>query len=320
MLDLMATTCLAVQEHPLWLVWDIVLSVMLFATTVMVVLTLFRKPGEIQISHQRQAAIATGHSDRATIFESAVLGPILWCLLAAAHSLSAPRVKQWMRQTLVSAGNPKYYTAEEYIAMGLFYGLVVGVILDVFHLMTTGEFSLVLTVFGFACGMGIVICQLWLDARKRVREISKRVPYALDLISLAMGSGATFVEAVEAVVHDASDEEDPFNTELKTLLAEMELGSTRQEALQNLAERVRLDMIRTIVASVIQSEQLGTPLTEVLHSQANLLRLQRSVKAENAAAVASVRILVPGLLILISVIVAVFGPAIMAFVSRGGLF
>ena len=110
---------------------------------------------------------------------------------------------------------------------------------------------------------------------------------------------------------------DPFNVELKAMLAEMDLGTTRRAALQNLAERVPIEMLRSIVASVIQAEELGTPLSDVLHSEATLLRLQRSVRAENAAAVASVRILLPSLLILMSVVLAVFAPAIVRAVKRG---
>ncbi len=57
----------------------------------------------------------------------------------------------------------------------------------------------------------------------------------------------------------------------------------------------------------------------VLHDQATLLRLQRSVRAENAAAIASVRILIPCLLLVFAVILAVFGAPIVRAV-RGGLF
>jgi tight adherence protein C len=181
-----------------------------------------------------------------------------------------------------------------------------------------GGFSFVSMMLGFMAGMGLTIFQLRETAGKRLRLISKRVPYALDLISLAMGAGATFTEAIATVVREEG--EDPFNEELKVVLAEIELGTTRRQALQNLSERIPIDMLRSIVASVIQAEDLGTPLADVLHSQASLLRLQRSVRAENLAAVASVRIMVPGALILFSVILAVFGPAVVRFIESGGIF
>jgi tight adherence protein C len=89
--------------------------------------------------------------------------------------------------------------------------------------------------------------------------------------------------------------------------------------MQNLAQRVPLEGMRGIVASVVQAEELGTPLNDVLHDQATLLRLQRSVHAENAAAVASVRILIPCMLIVVAVILTVFGPA-MVRAFHNGLF
>jgi len=183
------------------------------------------------------------------------------------------------------------------------------------NLAVSGEVSFIAAAVGLVIGSGLTILQLHSTASKRIRLISKRVPYALDLIALAMGAGATFTEAVRTVVREEGD--DPFNSELKALLAEIELGKTRREGLQNLSSRIPLDMLRSIVASVIQAEELGTPLADVLHSQATLLRMQRTVRAENAAAVASVRILVPSLLILMGVVLAVFSPMILRAVRKG---
>ena len=69
------------------------------------------------------------------------------------------------------------------------------------------------------------------------------------------------------------------------------------------------------MAAIIQAEKLGSPLADVLKQQASLLRLQRSVRAEKLAAAASVRILVPSMLILLSVVLAVFSPVIIRAVK-----
>ena len=103
------------------------------------------------------------------------------------------------------------------------------------------------------------------------------------------------------------------------MLAEVELGKTRNEALQNMAARIPLESLRVIVGSILQAESLGTPLTDVLKAQANLLRHQRSVRAEKLAATASVRILVPSVLILIAVVIIVFAPVILRW-YQGALF
>jgi len=317
-LGYISTMLAAPVDYPDAWMWDLAISAGLFLAVTFFVVAIFRQPYEVSISHQRQAAIATGHKDRRTVYENPMFRPILWIMLSLAHGMALPRFKDWIHRKLVAAGNPNFYSREEYLSLSLFYGVVLAVFAVVGHVVTLGGFSFLAMVFGFLAGMGLTIYQLHDTAAKRLRLISKRIPYALDLISLAMGAGATFTEAVRTVVREST--EDPFNDELKAVLAEIELGTTRRQALQNLSTRIPLDMLRSIVASIIQAEALGTPLAEVLHSQASLLRLQRSVRAENLAAVASVRIMIPGVLILLSVILAVFGPAIVRFIQSGGIF
>ena len=296
-------------------VWDVLLSVGIFLAIVMLLMTVFSQRGQVTMSPQREAALLMGHLDRKTVFEQPFLRPIMWLLLSMSHRLAVPRTKDWLRRTIVYAGSPKFYTAEEYLALSLFAGFGFAVMLEVFNVSVLGTFSIAVPIGGFILGLFVVLYQLYDKASKRVRLISKRVPYALDLIALAMGAGATFTEAVHTVVREESD--DPFNAELTALLAEIDLGATRRQALTNLSDRIPLDMLRSIVASVIQAEELGTPLADVLHSQATLLRMQRSVRAENAAAVASVRILVPSLVIMFAVVIAVFAPMILRTVRKG---
>jgi tight adherence protein C len=299
--------------------WQIVISATIFGAVFLFITSLFGQGGEIAVSPQRASAIATGHMDRRTVFENNLIRPMLWIFLALAHRLAMPRLKAWMGRQLEATGNPNYYTVEEYLALALFAGAATGLMLVVFGGILSGSLGVawVLLLLGFLSGTGLTIIQLHTTASKRMNLIWKRIPYALDLIGLAMGAGATFTEAVRTIVSE--DETDPFNVELRTLLAEMDLGTTRRRALQNLSDRIPLEELRSIIASVVQAEELGTPLSEVLHDQATLLRLQRTVRAEQAAAVASVRILVPCLLLVMAVVLAVFGPAIVRII-QGGLF
>jgi len=294
-------------------------SLAVFFAVFLFVLAAFGQPGKVQLSPQREAALLTGHTDRRTVFEKPVLKSFMWLLLVMGHRLSWQQLKNWLQRKLIAAGNPDYYTPEEYLAVSMLTGVTMGVCVGLLAMiLTDGQISIVWPIIGFFVGTGLAIYQLHDKASKRLLLISKRVPYALDLISLAMGAGATFTEAAQTVVREEGD--DPFNEELRALLAEMDLGTTRRRALENMAERVPLDQLRSVVSSVIQAEELGTPLADVLHSQANLLRLQRTVNAENAAATASVKILIPSLLILMAVVLAVFAPMIVRGFSGRGLF
>jgi tight adherence protein C len=296
----------------------VALSVCTLGAVSLLVAAAFAQPGSVRMSAERESAVATGHADRSTVFENLWTRPLMWLLLLVSHRLAMPKAKDWLRRTLVATGNLKFYTPEEYLALSLLAGLALGAGLSGLNFLIYRQPSLVAFFGGAALGAGLWVYHLYSQAARRTSLISKRVPYALDLIALAMGAGATFTEAVKTVVREKG--EDPFNVELRTMLAEMELGTTRRKALLNLAERIPLESLRSIIASVVQSEDLGTPLSDVLHDQATLLRQQRSVRAENAAAVASVRILIPCLLLVMAVVLTVFGPMIIKLSQQGGLF
>ena len=278
---------------------------------------LFGHSGRTEISPQRRIAVATGHADRRTVFESNLLAPLMWLLLQLMTKLAVPGAKRRLRATLIAAGSPKFYTAEEYMALSALRGLAAGAALMGATILYEGSASLVAGIIGFVGAFVLSVYRIYEISRKRVRQISRRVPYTLDLVGLAMGAGSTFTEAVRTVAGE--DPDHPMNVELQTVLAEIDLGTTRQQALANLADRVTLESLRGIVASIIQAEQLGTPLEPVLKDQSTLLRLHRSVRAEKLAALASVRILVPSVLILFSVVLTVFAPLIVSAV-RGSLF
>jgi len=299
-------------------IWDIVISVLLFALVMLVVVTVFSHRGEVGLSPQRAAAIATGHTDRKTIFENPIFRPVMWIFLSIGFSLHIPAVKRYLRGKLVAAGSPNYYTPEEYLALSMLTGFGLGIILMVGRFIIAGDFSLFGMIVGFVIGLALSIYQISNKASARLQKITKQLPYAIDLIALAMGAGATFTEAIKTITRaNDENEDDPLKVELRTLLAEIDLGTTRREALMNMTGRAPLESIRGLVASVSQAEELGTPLEKVLHDQATLMRMQRSVRAENKAAIASVRILVPCLLLVVAVILAIFGPAIIRTMQEG---
>ncbi len=107
-------------------IWDILLSIGLFVSVALLVLSVFSQSGDIQVSPERMAAIATGHTDRRTVFEYPILRPIMWLLLTVAHRLAIPKTKNWLRRKLIAAGSPNYYTSEEYLALCLGVGFAFG--------------------------------------------------------------------------------------------------------------------------------------------------------------------------------------------------
>lgn len=295
--------------------WDYLISGLLALATFFLIWGLFNGRTEPKLSPQREIAIATGHTDRKTLFENPIFKPVLWILLSISHSLNLPGFKGWLRKQIVSAGSPNYFTPEEYLALSLFYGLAFAAILEFFVMLAAASISVSVIFLGMLIGTGLGLFSIYNTAQNRMLEITKKLPYTLDLISLAMGAGATFTEAIKTVIRD--DPEDTFNIELQAILSEMEYGTPRRKALQNMASRIPIPSAQNLVASIIQAEELGTPLAKVLRDQSQLLRMQRSVRAEQLAASASIKILLPCLLLVIAVMLATFGPSILQIAKNG---
>lgn len=154
------------------------------------------------------------------------------------------------------------------------------------------------------------------EVRRREIAIHLSLPGAIDLAALCMGAGFDFVGALQQIVQH-SDERDPLRHELVYLLQQLELGSTRKQALLHFADRVRLESVRDFVGSVVQAEERGSPLAEVLQIQATTSRLRRSVRAEEAAARAGVWMMLPLAMMFACILLIVLGPFVVEQAMHG---
>lgn len=276
---------------------------------------LFRYPVQPEAPINRVIAQALGLGQRQTVFESPVIGQILayFTMLSARF----PFLRARIRSDLEATGNPNGYTIDEYLAICLTSGVGLSLVINVFLWITSGELSFLFLLTMPVIGFYIPIISLHSQATKRLRVISKQLPYTLDLIALMMEAGGTFTEAINTLIQD--DPYDDLNLELSLVQSEVDFGTQRAAALANMAERIPLDSLRSVVGAINQAEALGTPLSTILKNQSNMVRLGRSVKAEEASANASMRILIPGMLILVAVVIVVFAPIILSKLS-GGMF
>jgi tight adherence protein C len=159
---------------------------------------------------------------------------------------------------------------------------------------------------------GVCVPRAWLTRHLQARQdaIFKALPDALDLMVIAMEAGVGFDGAIQTV---AEHMEGPLAEELLRSLAEMELGVTRREALQNLRRRVDVPALNYVIISLLQADALGMPVSRVLRVQANEMRQKRRQWAREKAGKLPVKILLPLVLFIFPpVMVVVLGPAVPA--------
>jgi tight adherence protein C len=157
-------------------------------------------------------------------------------------------------------------------------------------------------------GLMLPYLQLTGMEQERRKRVQNGLPYVIDLLSLGLSAGLDFPSAVRQVVDKSSSSGDALVGELNLILKELQVGKTRKQALEQLAERVPCEAVREFVGAVCQAEERGNPLGQVLEIQAEASRQRRSTRAEEAASKASVKMLAPMLLIFAAILLLIVTP------------
>ncbi len=244
-----------------------------------------------------------------------VFEPVLRLLASHISTLKLDSRRKKIDESIVAAGEYHGLGPNELIAMSVLSSLA-GLAAAYFFLVSTDS---VLTPLG-CCVLGPMLPSMQLKglAKERRKSVDRGLPTAIDLAALCMGAGLDFPGSVQHVVENMPDRDSPIRQELQRILQELSLGRTRQQALRGFAERVDTESVNEFVASVIQAEEKGTPLSTVLAIQATALRGRRSVLAEEAAARAGVMLMLPMLMMMISICLILMGPLFIDMM-KGGL-
>lgn len=144
----------------------------------------------------------------------------------------------------------------------------------------------------------------------RASLIRKGVPDALDLLVICAEAGLTVDAAFGRVAKELSHAYPELGEEFHLTSIELSFLTERRMAFENLAARVRLDHLKGVVTTMIQTEKYGTPLASALRTLSAEFRHTRMMRAEEKAARLPAIMTVPLILfILPTLFVVILGPA-----------
>lgn len=215
-----------------------------------------------------------------------------------------------LQDALDRSGLSRKYTPLEWKLLKQFLATM-AVILS-FVLLWLMEVSLINRLFFCALVYGVVfyIFRWMIMARTkgRQRDMQRGLPFTLDLITIGVSAGLSFDGAVLKVIEAQSN---PLTFEFEKFLKEVRMGIVRRHALRNLMHRVDLDDFRTVIQAVIQADELGASLSQVLKIQSELIRYKRKMTAREKAMKAPVKMLFPLIIFIFpSIFVIILGPAV----------
>jgi tight adherence protein C len=194
------------------------------------------------------------------------------------------------RRRLTLAGNPNRWTTSDWLGVKLFVALVgagIGALLLMF--VDVAFLGIGILIGGL---LGFMVPELWLSRKIAARQkaIVKALPDALDLLVISVGAGLGFDAALARVV---AKSDNPLTRELNRVMQEMRVGRARRDALKDLVARTDVPDLSNFIAALIQAEQLGVSVTQVLTVQADQMRVLRRQRAEEQAQQAPLKMLFP---------------------------
>lgn len=224
-----------------------------------------------------------------------------------------------VRKYILTSGLSSELNIDEFIGLQILWGVMFPIFLYVMNFALALDLPTVLLV---AMGLGgFVFPQMHASAEKKRREISVRgdLPFFIDLLALSVEAGLDFFAAINKIVDKAQGSDSVLADEFGTVLKDVKIGSSKTQALKEMAERLDISEITSFVAVLIDAEASGASISRVLKDQSVQMRLERFVRAEKAGAKASQTILIPLMLfILPAVFIMVFGPVAVSFIYGGG--
>jgi len=211
---------------------------------------------------------------------------------------------------LIIAGNPGNLSATGFFALRLLF-LMGGVFLAYLLNRDLTNIDMTSVLLGV---LVIIISWLlpasWLNGRVRSRQddIQRGLPDALDMLSVCASAGLGFDQSLQKI---SSYWETALGEELQRVTQEMEMGIPRSEALRNMAERLDVDDLSRFIATIIQAEKIGMSYANVLHTQADQMRIMRQLRAREIANKLPGKMILPvALFIFPAMLVVILGPAI----------
>jgi tight adherence protein C len=217
--------------------------------------------------------------------------------------------KAWRKKTerqLLMSGYSDSITALDFISVRIILGILGAIILIICVFQERVIVGLLLQA------ILIIYPPVWLRKviQSRHEEILSALPNVLDLLTLSVQAGKDFLASLRDIINRRKM--DALNEELSRTFQEIKLGKKRSQALRELSTRVGQSDLSTVLNAIIQAEELGVSIAELLTIQGDMLRNKRFSRAEKKAGEAPVKIIIPlALFIFPAVVIILVVPIIL---------
>lgn len=151
---------------------------------------------------------------------------------------------------------------------------------------------------------------------KRTKAVRAGLPDALELLVVCVEAGLSLEDGLRRVVAELRNSQPALADELDITLADLAILPSREQALANLAERVDVPSVRSVVTTLAQTLRYGTPLVQALRVTAAELRNDYLIELEERANRLPAYMTIPVIVFLMpTIFLVVGGPAALRLID-----
>ena len=230
--------------------------------------------------------------------------------------VKSPSYRQWVEHKINTAGLKKELNTNEFIGLQILWGLMFPLFFTVmnFALQMGNPYWVSVAIAGF----GVCFPHLYCNSQKvkRQHQINSELPFFIDLLALSTEAGLDFFGAIQKITEKAK--KSLLADEFLILQKDLKLGSSRKEALSQLAKRLDIDEVTSVCTMIIDSDETGASISKTLKAKSQQMRHQRFTLAEREGAKASQKMLLPMIgLILPAVGLTIMAPIALQYFYKG---
>lgn len=243
-----------------------------------------------------------------------LLGPVFSKLAGIVEKLTPKNNRTQAENLLDLAGHPGNLSVNEYLVIKLV--LTVGLPALVWFFVSKSAPSMLLLSVTASFILTLILPDFTLKRCVAARQgkITDALPDTLDLLTVSVEAGLGFDQALLKIVEKTKG---PLADECQRVLHEIRIGKARRDALREMGNRTGVEDLQTFVAAVIQADQLGVSIGNVLRIQSQQLRQKRRQKAEEKAQKAPIKMLIPMILFIFpSLFIILLGPGILQLIDN----
>lgn len=191
-------------------------------------------------------------------------------LLSLTSKIFAARnTSQKLEKNILRAGIP--LKGEEFLALNLLSCLAFGII----AVLLIGDIFAVIVLA--AAGLMLPRIVLNIMIKRRIKSIENQIGNALSSMANSMRAGHSFLQSMEMISREMPD---PIAGEFKKTLREIYLGTSTQQALENMNKRIGSEDLDLIITAILIQRQVGGNLAEVLDNISETIRERLRINGE----------------------------------------